>query len=62
MDIQKIRYDLALQTAVLRLEASQANEPRKNYTCEELLGILSVCYSECLEIPADDIRASFKRE
>lgn len=54
MDLNKLRYDIALQAATAQLIMS-GSDGSKN-TSKELLEIFSVCYRDAKQIPEQEIK------
>lgn len=58
MDINKIRYDIALQAATVRFMKS-GNTSIDKSDAEELLEIFSACYEDAKKIPSQTIKDLF---
>ena len=59
MDINKLRYDLALQAATARLIMYGYDETSKN-DCQALLGLFATCYEEFKNMPDQVINQYFQ--
>ena len=59
MDINKLRYDLALQAATARL-IMYGYDKTSETDCEALLGLFTTCYEQFKNLPDQEINLHFQ--